>query len=141
MKKAVEQYVCPECGLKFWVDAENDLNFVPKCPRCKQEIILSNEVHMIENNTELLQCYWATFYNIKLFGEYTCPKCKRGDLVIRQGNRGKFWGCTNYPDCKFTQKIDPKKARRRALHILNDLMKKSEQGKLNKEKPCVPIPF
>jgi len=30
-----------------------------------------------------------------------CPKCD-GTLVIRNGAYGKFYGCSNYPKCKFT---------------------------------------
>ncbi len=30
-----------------------------------------------------------------------CPVCLN-QLVERSGNRGKFWGCGNYPHCRFT---------------------------------------
>lgn len=33
----------------------------------------------------------------------TCPKCG-GELVKRNGKHGDFLGCSNYPNCKFTQK-------------------------------------
>ncbi|MBO4572509.1 MAG: NERD domain-containing protein [Clostridia bacterium] len=29
-----------------------------------------------------------------------CPRCG-GDLVLRNGKYGTFWGCSNYPKCKF----------------------------------------
>lgn len=32
-----------------------------------------------------------------------CPRCK-GDLVLRHGKYGDFWGCSNYPKCTFIQK-------------------------------------
>lgn len=31
----------------------------------------------------------------------TCSKCGK-PMAIREGKRGKFWGCTGYPDCKNT---------------------------------------
>ena len=31
----------------------------------------------------------------------TCPKCKKGRLVLRSGNSA-FYGCTNYPQCDYT---------------------------------------
>ena len=31
-----------------------------------------------------------------------CPRCGRW-LVLREGKYGKFYGCSNYPKCKFTQ--------------------------------------
>ncbi len=32
-----------------------------------------------------------------------CPKCN-GQLVLRKGRYGQFYGCANYPNCKFTMK-------------------------------------
>lgn len=32
-----------------------------------------------------------------------CPRCG-GKLVLRTGNNGSFYGCSNYPKCKFTKK-------------------------------------
>lgn len=34
-----------------------------------------------------------------------CPKCG-GLLLVKQGNYGPFFGCCNYPDCRYTQRID-----------------------------------
>lgn len=33
-----------------------------------------------------------------------CPKCG-GKIIRRQGQYGAFYGCSNYPNCKFTQQI------------------------------------
>ena len=34
--------------------------------------------------------------------ENSCPRC--GDkLVIRNGSRGKFYGCNSFPKCRYTQ--------------------------------------
>lgn len=32
-----------------------------------------------------------------------CPRCG-GKLVLRKGSSGPFYGCSNYPKCKFTKK-------------------------------------
>ena len=32
-----------------------------------------------------------------------CPRCG-GTLVLRNGKYGEFWGCSNYPKCKFIKK-------------------------------------
>ena len=32
-----------------------------------------------------------------------CPRCG-GNLVLRIGKYGEFWGCSNYPKCKFIKK-------------------------------------
>jgi DNA topoisomerase I len=34
-----------------------------------------------------------------------CPDCKDGELVIRIGRFGKFISCSNFPDCKHTEKF------------------------------------
>ena len=34
-----------------------------------------------------------------------CPRCG-GQLVLRTGKYGSFYGCTNYPKCKFTQRYE-----------------------------------
>lgn len=36
-----------------------------------------------------------------------CPKCEK-PLSIRLGRRGKFIGCTAYPDCDYTRNLDDK---------------------------------
>ena len=33
-----------------------------------------------------------------------CPKCG-GEMVLRHGKHGDFYGCSNYPKCKFTRSI------------------------------------
>lgn len=37
--------------------------------------------------------------------EEKCPKCGK-DLYIKLGKRGKFIGCSGYPDCDYTANID-----------------------------------
>lgn len=34
-----------------------------------------------------------------------CPYCK-GELVLRNGKNGKFYGCKNYPKCRYTTNAD-----------------------------------
>ena len=34
-----------------------------------------------------------------------CPYCKT-ELVLRNGKNGKFYGCKNYPKCRYTAKCD-----------------------------------
>lgn len=33
-----------------------------------------------------------------------CPECKKGELVVRIGRFGKFISCSNFPECKYTDK-------------------------------------
>lgn len=68
----------------------------------------------------LLEEFWKPFIDlIKLIGntverkdvtqekiDEKCPKCSK-DLSIRLGKRGKFIGCTGFPDCDFTKSMGP----------------------------------
>ena len=38
-------------------------------------------------------------------GDKRCPLCD-GRLRIRKGTRGLFWGCQNYPTCKYTEPVE-----------------------------------
>ena len=40
-------------------------------------------------------------YEDKIY-EGICPQCG-GKLVERNGRYGTFYGCSNYPNCKFTR--------------------------------------
>ncbi len=35
----------------------------------------------------------------------TCPKCGK-PLIVRWGRNGKFIGCSNYPECRYTRPLD-----------------------------------
>ena len=32
-----------------------------------------------------------------------CPRCE-SELILKNGKYGEFYGCSNYPNCKFTKK-------------------------------------
>ena len=34
-----------------------------------------------------------------------CPKCKTGELLLRKGKFGEFYGCSGFPTCKYTENI------------------------------------
>jgi DNA topoisomerase-1 len=38
--------------------------------------------------------------------EEDCPKCGAHKLTIRLGRRGRFIGCTGYPECDYTRNLD-----------------------------------
>jgi len=39
-----------------------------------------------------------------------CPRCD-GSMVIRDGPRGRFWGCRRFPNCRGTRRVGTKKVR------------------------------
>jgi len=42
---------------------------------------------------------------MKEFGPQTCSECG-SDMELKQGRYGIFWGCSNYPDCKNTERLE-----------------------------------
>jgi DNA topoisomerase-1 len=34
-----------------------------------------------------------------------CPSCKKGKLILRKSIYGSFLGCSNYPKCRYVQKL------------------------------------
>jgi restriction system protein len=56
--------------------------------------------HRLLDYIEMAKLDHETYFNKE---EEKCPQCS-GKLVERNGKYGKFWGCSNYPKCKFTKK-------------------------------------
>lgn len=48
-----------------------------------------------------------------------CPECGSA-LSIRLGKRGKFIGCTNYPECKYTRNLDGTSASNDPPEVVED---------------------
>lgn len=47
-------------------------------------------------------CSRAGGIKLKEIEQIACPSCGKGNLRIRKGEKGKFWGCSQYPECKAT---------------------------------------
>ena len=39
----------------------------------------------------------------------SCPKCKTGELLLRKGKFGEFYGCSGFPTCKYTENMSSSK--------------------------------
>lgn len=53
--------------------------------------------------TEHVKEVRSSALNVKV-SSHECPTCQSGQLSSRPGKFGKFWGCSNYPECKATFK-------------------------------------
>lgn len=64
------------------------------------EILQKNrsEISDEEHVKNIKETQWKIAHNI-------CPRCG-GELILRHGQYGYFYGCENYPKCKFKKKID-----------------------------------
>lgn len=50
------------------------------------------------------KCFEEMAKLLKNVGTEVCPRCN-GELMRRKGRFGEFWGCSNYPSCKYTRNI------------------------------------
>lgn len=76
--------------------ARGEKEWVPVLETFWQPFI--NEIHSIEESVKRQD---VTSEKI----DESCPKCKK-PLSIRLGKRGRFIGCTGFPDCDFTKSLD-----------------------------------
>ena len=73
------------------------------CPECGEGFIIKQgEYHVCSTG-------------ICSFNAQPCPKCDNGYLVERSGHT-KFLGCSNYPKCRYTRTIGPRKRTYRRRH-------------------------
>ena len=91
-----------------------DFNLLPTIQRYKTACLSETDIHKIveqlsQKNIRALVDNDAHAFNIasakKRFNDKIasniCPRCG-GTLVRREGKYGSFYGCSNYPNCKFT---------------------------------------
>ncbi len=65
-------------------------------------ILLQNDISRIIDNDEHVRNIYAAEHDKQVtINSGNCPKCG-GKLVLRRGKYGYFYGCSNYPSCKFT---------------------------------------
>ena len=61
--------------------------------------------HIVANKEDLKQHKYNAksqqYKSRNLISKGVCPRCG-GQLILRQGKYGSFYGCSNYPKCKFT---------------------------------------
>ena len=66
------------------------------------DAILTSNIDSKENRKQHVRSVRATIRNREeIISSGKCPRC-RGTLVKRQGKYGTFYGCSNYPKCKYT---------------------------------------
>ena len=68
------------------------------------EIMSKSNGKIIANNIVMDEVFESNIKQEREIIEEICPRCG-GKLIVRLGKRGKFFGCTNFPNCKFTKNI------------------------------------
>ena len=78
----------------------------------RNTIFTSEEIHAIykkltatQKNQNITKEQHVQNINQMLDGidKNICPRCQK-NLVLRKGSYGQFFGCSGYPNCKFTKK-------------------------------------
>ncbi len=86
------EHVCPECGEPLVIRPGRRGRFFACTgyPECKYTANVGEDNSPQERQKP------------KTTGE-SCPECDGGELLIREGKRGTFLGCSNYPGCRYTR--------------------------------------
>jgi len=71
------------------------------CPKCKKELVIkTGKFGKFLACTGFPNCRYTE--QAKVDTGIKCPECKKGDVLERRTRKGKiFWGCENYPKCKW----------------------------------------
>lgn len=66
-----------------------------------------NKLLELKNNSTISRAeHVGNIHNMqKKIMQGICPRCG-GNLVLRNGKYGKFYGCSNFPSCRFKKNID-----------------------------------
>lgn len=66
---------------------------------------LSNIGYLEPDTTkQIIQSYFRNVPKYHFIRE-KCPECENGYLSIKKGKHGKFFGCSNYPNCRKTANL------------------------------------
>ncbi len=90
---------CPECGLPMIKIINRKTQVVCINKNCKSKKL--TDKYQKREAEEMLN---STV-------EEECPKCKNGVLKVRKSVYGTFLGCSNFPKCRYTQKIPQEPAK------------------------------
>ena len=93
-------YLRPLQAVEFKILKELD----ELCPQCGNPLQLKQGAFgMFIGCSHYPQCDFVVHEEQKNDIETICPDCKKGHLVPRRGRQGKiFYGCDNFPHCKFS---------------------------------------
>lgn len=85
---------CPNCGESLQKKLGRFGQFIAcsNFPTCKYTRPLAEN-----NNSEVKK-------QDNLSGK-KCPKCKKGELNLKESRYGTFWACSKYPECKYTESV------------------------------------
>jgi DNA helicase-4 len=98
--------LCPKCktgeiisretkyGILFYCNNYPYCDYRPKiCPKCGKNYLVQGDFS------------WNCSNSVCSFAASVCPWCNQGYVVKRKGrNGGHFYGCSNYPKCRYIKR-------------------------------------
>ena len=120
----------PECKNTQSINQNNsqEIKMTDKiCPLCGANLVLKNG-----KRGEFLACskYPECKYTENITADVKCPLCG-GDIVKRYSKKGRvFWGCSNYPKCKFILPSEPYPVKCPDCGASYMLKRKNKDGKI-----------
>jgi len=98
----------PDCKTTRRLDQGKKVPDIPldeKCPQCGRNLLLRHGRYgEFISCSGYPECKWVkqNYIGVK------CPQCKTGELAEKKARRGNiFYGCSNYPKCRFTSAYKP----------------------------------
>ena len=109
-QKGKKKYLFPSEAAEILVDALPDELTYPDTTAVWEDRLHSMAegegtlADFLASQVELTRilCQKAREVHIERTGAYPCPRCHKGVLKRRQGRKGFFWGCSNYPRCRMS---------------------------------------
>lgn len=116
-EKVVEEVpnrTCPNCGSKLvYRTSKKGQKFIgcSNFPKCRYIESLETNSNSEASNQNIQDSQNLENFDTSLENT-TCPRCKKGHLVIKKGRYGSFYACSNFPRCRYTQKLETKDSKK-----------------------------
>jgi DNA topoisomerase-1 len=105
-KYSIKSDNCLMCGSLIFIRFDNSISITKgeiHCPFCNQELYNWADKERSYSLESTFPAKSEIEYANYLLNLPVCPICG-GMLIEKMGRRGKFWGCKNYPKCKYISK-------------------------------------
>ena len=89
----------PNCKIIFKLPPKGNIKTSDKiCKECSSPVIYIGKKEVCINN----ECPSKRINEV--YEDKKCPKCSK-NLVLRKSIYGSFYGCSDYPKCRYIEKI------------------------------------
>jgi len=105
----------PECDYTRNIDGEETTASEPevvadrKCPKCESDLwVRTGKYGKFIGCSSYPKCKHIESLEQPTNTGVTCPKCTKGEILVRKSRRGKiFYSCSDYPDCDYALWNEP----------------------------------